>query len=128
MGDGNSKKCAKRAAAQAMLDLLANEEALDTSSGLTNLVLEGEASVSQMDPNLTVGNSVGNLSEMCVKKGMQLPRYQLDRIVGQSHNPQFYMVCELGEFREIGVAGSKKDAKREAAQKMITCLTERQIL
>ena len=118
VGNGNSKKCAKHAAAVAMLEILANDKSVDPTS---------QTSLPQMDSNKTVGNSVGNLSELCVKKGMQLPRFQLDRIVGQSHNPQFHMVCELGEFREIGVAGSKKDAKREAAQNMMAILTARQI-
>jgi len=125
VGTGNSKKYAKHATAQAMLDLLGHHKSQDK---LPSQELSEEGLLSKLDIKKSVGNTVGDLQEMCEKKGLQMPNFELDHIVGQSHNSQFYMACVLGEFREIGVAGSKKDAKRDAAQNMIKNLTVLQIL
>ena len=38
---------------------------------------------------------------------------------GQPHQRNFSILCCVGKLREGGGGGSKKDAKREAAQKMI---------
>ena len=38
---------------------------------------------------------------------------------GQPHQRNFSILCCVGKLRESGAGGSKKDAKREAAQKMI---------
>ena len=38
---------------------------------------------------------------------------------GQPHQRNFSILCCVGKLREAGGGGSKKDAKREAAQKMI---------
>ena len=65
------------------------------------------------------GNTVGALQELCVKKGYPMPTYDLGAVGGQPHQRNFSIVCVVGKLREAGAGGSKKDAKREAAQKMI---------
>ena len=65
------------------------------------------------------GNTVGSLQELCVKHGYPMPTYDLGAVGGQPHMRNFTIMCCVGKMRESGTGGSKKDAKREAAQKMI---------
>ena len=65
------------------------------------------------------GNTVGGLQELCVKHGYPMPTYDLGAVGGQPHQRNFTIMCCVGKMRESGAGGSKKDAKREAAQKMI---------
>jgi RISC-loading complex subunit TARBP2 len=48
-----------------------------------------------------------------------MPTYGMGPVGGQPHQRNFAMVCTVGKLKENGTGGSKKDAKREAAQKMI---------
>merc|ERR1719192_896597 len=70
------------------------------------------------------GNTAGALQELCVKHGYPMPTYDLGggdagAVGGQPHQRNFSILCCVGKLRESGAGGSKKDAKREAAQKMI---------
>ena len=65
------------------------------------------------------GNTVGGLQELCVKHGYPMPTYDLGAVGGQPHQRNFTIMCCVGKMRESGAGGSKKDAKRESAQKMI---------
>ena len=66
-------------------------------------------------------NTVGALQELCVKKGHPIPTYDEGAVGWQSHShlPYFSIACVVGNLRETGAGGSKKNAKREAALKMI---------
>ena len=112
-GTGSSKKQAKHAAARAMLDKLDGRAPAQDGQAPLPPVQEG-ANGAQAP-----GNTVGALQELCVKKGYHMPTYDLGAIGGQPHQRNFNIVCCVGPFRESGTGGSKKDAKREAAQKMI---------
>lgn len=115
-GSGSSKKQAKHSAARAMLDKL--DGRVPAQDGQTPLppVLEGSGGGPQAP-----GNTVGALQELCVKHGYPMPTYDLDTGVvgGQPHQRSFSILACVGKLRESGGGGSKKDAKREAAQKMI---------
>ena len=62
---------------------------------------------------------VGALQEVCVKQGFPMPTYASGQVGTQPHQRNFVMTCIVGKLKENGNGGSKKDAKREAAQKMI---------
>jgi len=113
-GSGSSKKAAKHAAARAMLDKL--DGRVPAQDGQTPLPpVQDTNSNGPQAP----GNTVGALQELCVKHGYPMPTYDLGTVGGQPHQRNFAMHCYCGTQREEGQGGSKKDAKREAAQKMI---------
>lgn len=112
MGSGSSKKQAKHAAARAMLDKL--DGRVPAQDGQQPLPAVPDSNASQAP-----GNTVGALQELCVKHGYPMPTYSTDVVGGQPHQRNFAIVCTVGKIKESGSGGSKKDAKREAAQKMI---------
>jgi len=112
-GTGSSKKQAKHAAARAMLDKL--DGRVPAQDGQTPLPPVTENGTGPQAP----GNTVGALQELCVKHGYPMPTYDLGAVGGQPHLRNFTIMCCVGAMRESGTRGSKKDAKREAAQKMI---------
>jgi len=112
-GSGSSKKQAKHAAARAMLDKL--DGRVPAQDGQTPLPPVPDTANGPQAP----GNTVGALQELCVKHGYPMPTYDLGAVGGQPHQRNFSILCCVGKLRESGAGGSKKDAKREAAQKMI---------
>merc|ERR1719471_14364 len=112
-GSGSSKKQAKHAAARAMLDKL--DGRVPAQDGQTPLPPVTDTANGPQSP----GNTVGGLQELCVKHGYPMPTYDLGAVGGQPHMRNFTLMCCVGKLRETGTGGSKKDAKREAAQKMI---------
>merc|ERR1719471_2729455 len=112
-GSGSSKKQAKHAAARAMLDKL--DGRVPAQDGQTPLPPVTDTANGPQAP----GNTVGALQELCVKHGYPMPTYDLGAVGGQPHMRNFTIMCCVGKMRESGTGGSKKDAKREAAQKMI---------
>lgn len=111
-GTGSSKKQAKHAAARAMLDKLDGRVPAQDGQQLLPPVQDSHGSQAP-------GNTVGSLQELCVKHGYPMPTYAMGPVGGQPHQRNFAMVCMVGKLKENGSGGSKKDAKREAAQKMI---------
>jgi len=111
-GTGSSKKQAKHAAARAMLDKL--DGRVPAQDGQQPLPPLPDANGSQGP-----GNPVGALQEQCVKHGLPMPTYSAGVVGGQPHQRNFAITCTVGKLKENGSGGSKKDAKREAAQKMI---------
>jgi len=114
-GTGSSKKQAKHAAARAMLDKL--DGRVPAQDGQQPLPPLPDANGSQAP-----GNTVGALQEQCVKQGFPMPTYSVGVVGGQPHQRNFAITCTVGKWKENGAGGSKKDAKREAAQKMIDYL------
>ena len=66
-----------------------------------------------------VGNTIGQLQEICVQNGLPVPIYELGSVTGQPHQRTFQMVCRVGTFEMSGEGNSKKDAKRDVSTKMI---------
>lgn len=111
-GSGSSKRQAKHAAARAMLDKL--DGRVPAQDGQQPLPAVADTNGSQAP-----GNTVGALQEQCVKHGFPMPTYSVSVVGGQPHQRNFAITCAVGKMTENGTGGSKKDAKREAAQKMI---------
>jgi len=98
VGKGSSKKQAKIAAAQSMLDILDEEKT----------VKEDQENVSD----------VRILEELCAKHGYNVPIYDDER----EQNEFFSIICSVGEVKKTGVGPSLGQAKNEAAQRMIDVL------
>ena len=61
-------------------------------------------------------NSVGQLQELCMARGLGLPRYNE---LGDTSGGQFSIQCVLGPEGTKGQGPNKKEAKRHAAAQMI---------
>lgn len=133
IGSGNSKKQAKHAAARAMLDKL---DGRIPSSGMTTAapvpptsaaMENNETNGSNMSPgnNGSTGsgslptNPIGSLQEYCVKHSLPLPIYDLQNATGQPHQRTFDILAKVGTHVSNGSGTSKKDAKRDAATKLL---------
>ncbi len=64
-------------------------------------------------------NTIGQLQELCVHRGLPMPIYDLAAVDGQPHQRSFAMKVKVGSLSERGEGTSKKDAKRDAAAKMM---------
>ena len=71
-----------------------------------------------------VGNTIGQLQELCVHEGHPMPVYDLGSIDGQPHQRNFKMSVRVGGMACHGEGTSKKDAKRDAALKMMARINE----
>lgn len=70
-------------------------------------------------------NYVGFLQELCVRKHLPPPGYGTEKSTGTPNNPSFYIFCEVGSHREVGIASNKKSAKQLAAEKVLGLLEMR---
>jgi len=150
MGSGSSKKQAKHAAARAMLDKLdgraptqdgvqplppvteitppkpssgeGNGDAKDKKQGDGDESTEGDGN--KVEGNGTaatsMSNTIGQLQELCVHRGLPMPIYDLAAVDGQPHMREFAMTVRVGSLAAKGEGTSKKDAKRDAALQMVT--------
>ena len=98
VGKGSSKKQAKIAAAQSMLDILDEDKTAK----------EDQVNVSD----------VRILEELCTKHGYNVPVYDDER----EQNEFYSIICSVGEVKKTGVGPSLVQAKNEAAQRMIDVL------
>lgn len=127
MGCGSSKKQAKHQAAQAMLDKLDGrvpaQDGLQPLPAVTGAVGVGSNGTSNgsapATTNVANGNTIGQLQELCVHKGLQMPKYDFESMDGQPHQRSFKIVVHVGCLTATGEGTSKKDAKRSAAGRMI---------
>merc|ERR1719481_713157 len=98
VGQGSSKKQAKIAAAQSMLD-----------------ILDAEKTVKEDQENVS---DVRILEELCAKHGYNVPIYDDER----EQNELYSIICSVGEVKKTGVGPSLVQAKNEAAQRVIDVL------
>ena len=67
----------------------------------------------------SMSNTIGQLQELCVHRGLPMPIYDLAAVDGQPHMREFAMTVKVGSLASKGEGTSKKDAKRDAALKMV---------
>jgi len=99
VGKGSSKKQAKIAAAQSLLDMLD----------------EDKTASKEVKVNVS---AVRILEELCNKHGYNIPVYDDER----EQNEYYSIICSVGEVKKTGVGPSLVLAKNEAAQRMIDVL------
>nr|XP_018905151.1 PREDICTED: interferon-inducible double-stranded RNA-dependent protein kinase activator A-like [Bemisia tabaci]XP_018905152.1 PREDICTED: interferon-inducible double-stranded RNA-dependent protein kinase activator A-like [Bemisia tabaci]XP_018905153.1 PREDICTED: interferon-inducible double-stranded RNA-dependent protein kinase activator A-like [Bemisia tabaci] len=120
-GTGSSKKEAKQTTARLMLEKL----------GITSAEEMPKIEPTEALPMKKVCkyNSVGALTEFCAQMKMaQGPQYFDVREEGPPHAKLFTVRCSVSLLSETAVAGTKKQAKQQAAQQMLTRLKNLQVI
>jgi len=79
----------------------------------------GEAGNGASAAAASMSNTIGQLQELCVHRGLPMPIYDLAAVDGQPHMREFAMYVRVGSLASKGEGTSKKDAKRDAALKMV---------
>ncbi|XP_008565273.1 PREDICTED: interferon-inducible double-stranded RNA-dependent protein kinase activator A [Galeopterus variegatus] len=64
-------------------------------------------------------NPIGLLQELAIHHGWRLPEYTLSQEGGPAHKREYTTICRLESFMETGKGASKKQAKRNAAEKFL---------
>ncbi|XP_014664139.1 PREDICTED: RISC-loading complex subunit tarbp2-like isoform X2 [Priapulus caudatus] len=116
---GSSKKKAKHAAAQNMLDKISG---VPESYPVGQIKTESTNSISESNgehEDGIPGNPVGQLQELTMCRHWPPPRYDLVQEIGQPHEREFIILCKVLKWNELGRGHSKKLAKRQAAHKMM---------
>jgi dsRNA-specific ribonuclease len=131
---GQSKKKAKHAAALAALESLSGKygdvPGLDFVMSSASTFVGDPQSEKQTEETGTGNecNPVGKLQEVCMKKRWRPPNYDTTQELGLPHERVFTMTCEIEHLKiHVKVKGtgrSKKLAKRNAAQEMLSKLEE----
>ncbi|XP_072028451.1 double-stranded RNA-specific editase 1-like [Amphiura filiformis] len=106
-GQGPSKKAAKQAAAEEILQKLDVEVPQTDGTRIET----GEAD-----------NPVGELQELVTYLGWRRPEYEEEEESGPPHDRQFTIKIKVGKFEEQGVDKSKRLAKRAAARAMLATI------
>lgn len=153
-GVGRSKKDAKHEAAKAMLETIATHRGylqLPPSTEQTSVRTPLPPTVPEIEripPDVPFVNAVGALQvnyvyltctdvcihmyllicilfqTLCVENKLKYPVYDTISDVGPPHDKTFTIQCEVANFKDIGIAKTKKQAKQEAAKKMLHRLND----
>lgn len=103
-GIGKSKKEAKMDSATNLLKLINYQQVDETKS------------------EALIGNSVQELTQLCYKKKISYPEYNLLNESGLPHNVEFTYECTVGSNRVVAQHSTKMGAKKLAAYKMFQLL------
>ncbi|XP_012535170.1 RISC-loading complex subunit TARBP2 [Monomorium pharaonis] len=125
-GTGRCKKDAKHEAAKAMLSEIAahrNYPQLPAASTPTVSPSTSPFHSASLPPKISASvpffNAVGELQELCAINNLQEPEYILIKDIGPPHARIFTLRCKVSNFEEDGIATTKKQAKHDAAKKMV---------
>ncbi|KYQ51235.1 hypothetical protein ALC60_09700 [Trachymyrmex zeteki] len=124
-GTGRCKKDAKHEAAKAMLTEIAvhrNYPQLPAANTPTVSPSRSPFHSAPLPPkiaNVPFVNAVGELQELCAENNLQEPEYILIRDIGPPHAKVFTIRCKMSNFEEDGIATTKKQAKHDAAKRMV---------
>lgn len=121
-GKGSSKKEAKHAAADKMLEILKNcpEFNFDASKN-ESPIPENTPIPSPYEGKLKV-DAVGPLSDYCKEYDLPSPDYVTVREEGPAHAKMFTRRCSVHSFGVEATERTKKQAKQQVALQMITML------
>nr|XP_031839002.1 RISC-loading complex subunit TARBP2-like isoform X2 [Nomia melanderi] len=125
VGTGRSKKDAKHEAAKAMIEAITAQRgypqlpASPSQSPLRTPLPPVIPETERLPPNVPFVNAVGALKEVCDENNLQEPEYVQISDVGPPHAKIFTFECLVANFKETGIARTKKQAKQEAAKKML---------
>ncbi|XP_043210472.1 RISC-loading complex subunit tarbp2-like isoform X1 [Amphibalanus amphitrite] len=124
-GQGQSKKKAKHAVAKAVLDLVLGNQAAPPGAPMAPVQADSLGQlVSPYDDGIA-GNPVGQLQELCMAYRLPPPVYEPVSEQGLPHERTFTIACRIGTaLSETGVGKSKKIAKRQASNLLLTKLRE----
>ncbi|OXU25096.1 hypothetical protein TSAR_016882, partial [Trichomalopsis sarcophagae] len=129
-GTGRCKKDAKHEAATAMLETIAKHSALPQLPATpcespVRTPLPMTLPVAPKSPaNVPFRNTIGELQELCSTNNLDDPQYKEISDVGPPHARIFTVQCLVSTFVEEGIAKTKKQAKHEAARKMLERISD----
>ncbi|XP_011157520.1 RISC-loading complex subunit tarbp2 [Solenopsis invicta] len=125
-GTGRCKKDAKHEAAKAMLTEIAKHRNYPQLPAANTPTVSPSRSPFHSAPlpprlpsNVPFFNAVGELQELCAINNLQEPEYLLIKDIGPPHARIFTLRCKISNFEEDGTATTKKQAKHDAAKKMV---------
>ncbi|CAL7944740.1 unnamed protein product [Xylocopa violacea] len=128
-GTGRSKRDAKHEAAKAMLEAIAAHRgypqlpASPAQSPIRTPLPPTIPEVQRIPPSVPFVNAVGELQDLCTDNKLGDPEYEQISDVGPPHEKIFTIRCKVATFVEAGVARTKKQAKQDAAKKMLDKLS-----
>ncbi|XP_021919659.1 interferon-inducible double-stranded RNA-dependent protein kinase activator A homolog isoform X2 [Zootermopsis nevadensis] len=120
IGSGRSKKEAKHDAAKCILKRL-NEVETSSPEPIPSEMIDVSYVTSPYVGKLQE-NAVGALQELCMTNDIQVPVYKVIGDEGPPHAKQFTVMCQVSKLEESAVARTKKQAKQQAAFKMLNRL------
>ncbi|XP_011868292.1 PREDICTED: probable RISC-loading complex subunit BRAFLDRAFT_242885 [Vollenhovia emeryi] len=124
-GTGRCKKDAKHEAAKFMLTEIAAHRNYPQLTAANTPTVSPSRSPFHCGPpppkmsNMPFFNSVGELQELCMINNLHDPEYILIRDIGPPHARVFTIRCKISNFEEDGTATTKKQAKHDAAKRMV---------
>lgn len=128
----NKAEAKKNAAAKALTSLKNTDLFVNASSAKQNQKIIASSIIATSNPIPTENvesNYVGQLQELCQKKGWPLPVYEVNGATGQSHQPTFYMICKVEHIGFTvtgnGAGRTKLIAKKQAAGDVLSQLRDR---
>lgn len=128
---GQSKKKARHAAAKEAIEKLRERKNLNFEGiNFESMTSIGEpSSKSVYEVASSEANPVGKLQEICMKMRVNPPDYDTCAERGLAHERIFILSCRIAklDMTTCGEGRSKKLAKRQAAEKMLTKLEESDI-
>ncbi|XP_012229073.1 RISC-loading complex subunit TARBP2-like [Linepithema humile] len=126
IGMGRCKKDAKHEAAKAMLTEIAKHRnypqlpaASTPAQSPSRSPFHSSPLPAKISANVPFVNAIGELQELCAENHLKDPEYILVRDVGPPHARVFTIRCTVSNFKEDGVATTKKQAKHDAAKRMV---------
>uniref|UniRef100_A0A8C2LNR4 Interferon-inducible double-stranded RNA-dependent protein kinase activator A n=3 Tax=Cricetulus griseus TaxID=10029 RepID=A0A8C2LNR4_CRIGR len=111
-GEGTSKKLAKHRAAEAAINILKANASICFAVPDPSMPDPSKQPKNQLNP-------IGSLQELAIHHGWRLPEYTLSQEGGPAHKREYTTICRLESFMETGKGASKKQAKRNAAEKFL---------
>lgn len=125
-GTGRCKKEAKHEAAKAMLTEIINHRNYPQLPAASTPAVSPSRSPFRSAPlppkipaNVPFVNAIGELQDLCAENNLLEPEYFLTKDSGPPHARIFTIQCKVSSFVEEGVASTKKQAKHEAARRMV---------
>ncbi|CAL1684123.1 unnamed protein product [Lasius platythorax] len=125
-GTGRCKKEAKHEAAKAMLTEIINHRNYPQLPAASTPAVSPSRSPFHSIPlppkipaNVPFFNAIGELQDLCAENNLREPEYVLTKDYGPPHARIFTIQCTVSSFVEEGVASTKKQAKHDAARRMV---------
>ncbi|XP_036175610.1 interferon-inducible double-stranded RNA-dependent protein kinase activator A isoform X2 [Myotis myotis] len=112
ISEGTSKKLAKHRAAEAAINILKANASICFAVPDPLMPDPSKQPKNQLNP-------IGSLQELAIHHGWRLPEYTLSQEGGPAHKREYTTICKLESFMETGKGASKKQAKRNAAEKFL---------
>ncbi|GAB1864789.1 Interferon-inducible double stranded RNA-dependent protein kinase activator A-like protein [Camponotus japonicus] len=126
IGSGRCKKEAKHEAAKAMLtEIIKHRNYPQLPAASTPAVSPARSPFHsaplppKIPANVPFFNAIGELQDLCAENNLTEPEYVLTKDTGPPHARIFTIQCKVSNFVEEGVQSTKKQAKHEAARKMV---------